>query len=227
MGDVKELQTYLACPRCDKTPLASSDGAYRCDACKVDFPSIDGIPWLFAEPQATLGEWRGRLQFALQKLGHEAARLDAELRNEDLRPLTRRRIERYKKVLKELEESETGFSRKLWESMAGLGWMGIIVPEASDRGELKYPFGMMDQFPLQMPVSSKGKWFQGWPLIPWLLLRARSLRDQAVAALDLIGAGTAEEDVVAGLFQQMQVGLGEAADAEEQGAESEGAEQRG
>ena len=36
------------------------------------------------------------------------------------------------KVLKELEESETGFSRKLWESMAGLGWMGIIVPEAYD-----------------------------------------------------------------------------------------------
>ena len=93
------LETALACPRCDKTPLASSEGAYRCDACKVDFPSIDGIPWLFAEPQATLGEWRGRLQFALQKLSHEAARLEAELKDEDLRPLTRRRIERYKKAL--------------------------------------------------------------------------------------------------------------------------------
>ena len=58
------LEEILACPRCDKTPLAANDGAYRCDACKVDFPSIDGIPWLFAEPQATLGKWRGRLQFA-------------------------------------------------------------------------------------------------------------------------------------------------------------------
>jgi alkylation response protein AidB-like acyl-CoA dehydrogenase len=37
-----------------------------------------------------------------------------------------------RKVLKELEESETGFSRKLWEGMAALGWMGIIVPEAYD-----------------------------------------------------------------------------------------------
>jgi 3-oxocholest-4-en-26-oyl-CoA dehydrogenase beta subunit len=37
-----------------------------------------------------------------------------------------------KKVLEELEESETGFSRTLWEAMAGLGWMGIIVPEAYD-----------------------------------------------------------------------------------------------
>jgi alkylation response protein AidB-like acyl-CoA dehydrogenase len=35
-----------------------------------------------------------------------------------------------KKVLKELEASETGFSRELWEKMAGLGWMGIVVPEA-------------------------------------------------------------------------------------------------
>ncbi len=35
-----------------------------------------------------------------------------------------------RKVLKELEESESGFSRKLWEGMVGLGWMGIIVPEA-------------------------------------------------------------------------------------------------
>lgn len=52
----------------------------------------------------------------------------------------------------------------------------IIVPESSDRGELQYPFGMMDQFPLQMPVSSKGKWFQGWPLLPWLAARTSKVR---------------------------------------------------
>ncbi len=52
----------------------------------------------------------------------------------------------------------------------------IIVPEASDRGELQYPFGMMEQFPLQMPVQSKGKWFQGWPLLPWLAARTKNLR---------------------------------------------------
>ncbi|MBM6400818.1 LLM class flavin-dependent oxidoreductase [Phycicoccus sonneratiae] len=52
----------------------------------------------------------------------------------------------------------------------------IIVPEASDRGELQYPFGMMEQFPPQMPVESRGKWFQGWPLLPWLAARTRKLR---------------------------------------------------
>jgi len=52
----------------------------------------------------------------------------------------------------------------------------IVVPEASDRGELQYPFGMMEQFPLQMPVSARGKWFQGWPLLPWLAAKTTKLR---------------------------------------------------
>ncbi len=93
-----DLLDLLACPRCDKTPLAEEDGVYSCGACKIDFPSIDGIPWMFAEPQATLGEWRGRLQFSLQQLSQDSARLDTELKNKDLRPLTKRRIERYKKA---------------------------------------------------------------------------------------------------------------------------------
>jgi len=93
-----DLLSLLACPRCDKTPLISNDGVYHCKACDIDFPSIDGIPWMFAEPQATLGEWRGRLQFSLQQLSQESAHLEAELGNKELRPLTKRRIERYKKA---------------------------------------------------------------------------------------------------------------------------------
>jgi FMNH2-dependent dimethyl sulfone monooxygenase len=31
----------------------------------------------------------------------------------------------------------------------------IVVPEASDRGELQYSFGMMEQFPKQLPVGSR------------------------------------------------------------------------
>ena len=89
----------LACPRCDKTPLEQSDDTFHCKACDVDFPSLEGIPWMFAEPQAALGEWRNRLQFALQKLAHEIAELETELNNNDLAQLARRRIERYKKCV--------------------------------------------------------------------------------------------------------------------------------
>ena len=74
MSDVQQLQNYLACPRCDKTPLAFSGGTFSCSACKIEFPDIAGIPWMFADPDASLGEWRNRLQFAIQK----ARSLDVE-----------------------------------------------------------------------------------------------------------------------------------------------------
>jgi len=52
----------------------------------------------------------------------------------------------------------------------------VVVPEASDREELEYPFGMMKEFPKQLPVSARGQWFQGWPLIPWLAARTEKCR---------------------------------------------------
>lgn len=52
----------------------------------------------------------------------------------------------------------------------------IVVPAASDTGGMQYPFGMMEQFPLQMPVSSKGKWFQGFPLLSWLAAITKNVR---------------------------------------------------
>ncbi len=52
----------------------------------------------------------------------------------------------------------------------------IVVPEASDRAELQYSFGMMSEFPKALPVSSRGEWYQGWPLIPWLAAKTSKLR---------------------------------------------------
>lgn len=52
----------------------------------------------------------------------------------------------------------------------------IVVPEASDRGELQFPFGMMEQFPKQMPVTARGEWLQGWPLLPYLAAKTSKLR---------------------------------------------------
>ncbi|MCH8100914.1 MAG: methyltransferase domain-containing protein [Proteobacteria bacterium] len=94
-----DLHALLACPRCDKTPLEQNDDTLHCKACKIDFPTLDGMPWMFAEPDATLGEWRGRLQYSLQQLSHEIAGLESELESDDLHALTRRRVERYKKAV--------------------------------------------------------------------------------------------------------------------------------
>ncbi len=94
-----DLTALLACPRCDKTPLDSTDDSFHCKACKVDFPMIGDIPWMFAEPHATLGEWRGRLQFALQSLSQEVTTLDQELKSKELSQLAKRRVERYRKCV--------------------------------------------------------------------------------------------------------------------------------
>src|SRR5262249_58712266 len=52
----------------------------------------------------------------------------------------------------------------------------IVVPEASDRQELQHPFGMMNEFPKALPVSSRGEWLQGMPLIPWLAAKTTKVR---------------------------------------------------
>jgi len=52
----------------------------------------------------------------------------------------------------------------------------IVVPEASDRVELQYSFGMMTEFPKALPVSARGEWLQGMPLIPWLAAKTSKVR---------------------------------------------------
>ena len=94
-----ELAELLACPRCDKTPLDTNRKWLHCKACKVDFPRIADIPWLFAEPDASLGEWRSRLHMAMQKIAKDLAAIDAELSDAQLRALSRQRCERHKSAL--------------------------------------------------------------------------------------------------------------------------------
>lgn len=88
------LTELTACPRCDKSPLSASDGSYECKACKTSFTALDGIPWLFAEPDASLGEWRNRLHFALQQLATDAQRMRTSLSAKDLRAATRDRLQK-------------------------------------------------------------------------------------------------------------------------------------
>lgn len=93
MADDARLDAMLACPRCDKAPLERSGSTLKCGGCKTEFPSVSGMPWLFADPEASLGEWRNRLHLTLQTLLHEVQRLKDALGDKDLRPLARRRLE--------------------------------------------------------------------------------------------------------------------------------------
>jgi SAM-dependent methyltransferase len=92
MNELPIPGSWLACPRCERTPLVEVEGRYRCDACRVDFPLVGGIPWLFAEPGAELGEWRGRVAATLQELRQEQARLSAAAARAHDSALTQRRL---------------------------------------------------------------------------------------------------------------------------------------
>jgi alkylation response protein AidB-like acyl-CoA dehydrogenase len=43
-----------------------------------------------------------------------------------------------KKFVKQMEESETGYSKELWQEMAELGWMGLVFPEKYGGGDMSF-----------------------------------------------------------------------------------------
>ena len=52
----------------------------------------------------------------------------------------------------------------------------IVVPESSDRQQLRKPFGFMKEMPHGMPVPSRGEFLQGMPLVPWLAAKTKKVR---------------------------------------------------
>ena len=81
---------------------------------------------------------------------------------------------RDKVTVKELEDLTSRAEALDFDSVWTLD--RIVVPEASDRQQLQYSFGMIDGFPKALPVSSRGEWFQGMPLIPWLAAKTKKVR---------------------------------------------------
>ena len=102
----------LCCPRC-RGAFASGD-QLTCTSCAVEFPRIGGLPWLFPEPAAALGEWRARLHAFLAVLERQADRYRAALDDSVTRASTRSR-------LKLLAAACTDHARRLRALLAPLG----------------------------------------------------------------------------------------------------------
>jgi len=90
----------------------------------------------------------------------------------------------------------------------------IIVPESSDRGEMQTSFGLIAELPRQLPVASRGEWFQGMPLIPWLAAKTTKVRigmsitDTPYRAPGVLAAELATIDHLAGGRLNVGVGAG-------------------
>ena len=81
---------FLCCPRC-RGALVRTTGL-ACPACAVGYPDVAGLPWLFAEPDQALGEWRARIHGFLAGLDAQASRYRDALRDEVTRASTRSRL---------------------------------------------------------------------------------------------------------------------------------------
>jgi alkanesulfonate monooxygenase SsuD/methylene tetrahydromethanopterin reductase-like flavin-dependent oxidoreductase (luciferase family) len=117
---------------------------------------------------------------------------------------------RTKVTLKELEDLTSLAEDLDFDSVWTLD--RIVVPEASDRAELQYPFGMMAGLPNALPVASRGEWFQGMPLIPWLAAKTTKVRigmsitDTPFRAPGVLAAEMATIDHLSG--GRLNVGVG-------------------
>jgi SAM-dependent methyltransferase len=81
-----------ACPRCDRA-LDAIESGFRCAGCKVEFPLISGLPWLFAEPNAALAEWRARFDYLIRVLEANAKRYLNAANRTDIVGSTKSRLE--------------------------------------------------------------------------------------------------------------------------------------
>jgi alkanesulfonate monooxygenase SsuD/methylene tetrahydromethanopterin reductase-like flavin-dependent oxidoreductase (luciferase family) len=90
----------------------------------------------------------------------------------------------------------------------------IIVPETSDTQEMLYAFGMIDGFPRGLPVTARGEFLQGMPLIPWLAAKTSKVRigmsiiDTPYRAPGVLAAELATIDHLAGGRLNVAVGSG-------------------
>jgi uncharacterized protein YbaR (Trm112 family) len=120
----------LCCPRC-RGPLSV---ALACAACGVEYPAVAGMPWLFAEPSAALGEWRARVHGLLAAVDGQARHYRAALDTAQ-RPVTRNR-------LKLLAAACTDHARRLRALLAPLGAeSAAAAPEVYGALGLNVPAG--------------------------------------------------------------------------------------
>ena len=75
-----------------------------------------------------------------------------------------------KTLVREIEKSEEGYSPKLWQEMAGLGWMGLVLPE-------KYGGGNMSFLDLGVLLEEMGRACLPGPFFSTVVLGALPILD--------------------------------------------------
>jgi uncharacterized protein YbaR (Trm112 family) len=84
----------LQCPECCGD-LKPDTKVYTCMNCQQNYPVVDSMPWLIAQPAASLGEWKAQLKILLQSLDRDAEELKADIRAPNLLASTLKRMRKH------------------------------------------------------------------------------------------------------------------------------------
>lgn len=90
----QSLVEILACPRTDQS-IAEREGELYCKAADTTFPTLAGVPFLFADPALAVDEWRERYHARLREIEHEAALFEQALTADRLPQTTQERLRRF------------------------------------------------------------------------------------------------------------------------------------
>ncbi len=58
----------LACPNCTSVLSKNAQSRWACGSCRIDFPQLEDVPFLWPAPGAALKDWRNRFNHTLAEL---------------------------------------------------------------------------------------------------------------------------------------------------------------
>ncbi len=85
------LLDLLVCPGC-RGPLSHEAELYRCTQCRVDYPTLGGVPCLLSDPDRWRASWRLQLDELRRAAEETVTMFEKELRKPALLENTRRRL---------------------------------------------------------------------------------------------------------------------------------------
>jgi hypothetical protein len=196
------LAALLRCPQCLRDgPLEAVATGWLCGGCDTRFPTLDGVPWLFVEPEARLVEWRQRFKLLQRELEAALPPLQALLADERTLDAARPRLRRL----------ERGYAAQLAELRALLAPLQLDASSA----RLETLLALRTRTPLAQDLNSyyvnvHRDWVWGEAENAAALQLVRDLAAGEALGLLLVpgaGAGRLAWDVHEALGPQRTLGL--------------------
>lgn len=94
MSGTQDSPKFFNCPSCQESALSQTKHGWNCPACSTKFPVLDGLNWLFSNPNSALAEWKNQISFYINQLESEANNLAETRSNTETSDLTSDRLSR-------------------------------------------------------------------------------------------------------------------------------------